>query len=241
MFVGEAALAEGLRIYAIGDIHGRADLLDAVLHRIEADLADNPVPSHKIITLGDYCDRGPDSATVIERLAALSADPEIICLMGNHDQKMLEFMEVPEEVAEPFLIYGGLQTLQSYGVDIARADTWANLSRAFIRRVPRAHKRFLGRLSLMHVEGDYLFVHAGLRPGIPIDRQSPDDLLWIREEFLLHQGSFGKVVVHGHTPYDRVDIQSNRINIDTRAYESGVLTCLVLEKTGHRLIQTGTE
>ncbi len=238
MFLGEAKLPDGLRTYAIGDVHGRADCLTELLEKIEADRAENPVSQSRIILLGDYTDRGPQSRKVIEILADRSADTDFVCLRGNHDQWFLNFLTDPDD-ADGFLHWGGIQTLESYGVNI-NGDFRANteLSRELARLVPPAHRRFLGKLKHWHEEGDFFFCHAGVRPGIPLQHQDPHDLMWIRGEFHAHKGSFGKVVIHGHTPQDSVDFRPNRINIDTRAYDTGVLTCLVLESAQSRLIQT---
>ncbi len=238
MFLGEASLPDGLRVYAIGDVHGRADCLSELLSAIDADQAENPVEKARIILLGDYTDRGPASRRVIETLVSRSGDSNFVCLRGNHDEWFFKFLSDPDE-GDGFLHWGGMQTLDSYGVDISgdhRSN--AELSRELARLVPPDHRRFLGRLKHWHVEGDFFFCHAGVRPSIPLEYQDPHDLMWIRGEFHAHKGSFGKVVVHGHTPQDSVDFRPNRINIDTRAYDTGILTCLVLEGSQSRLIQT---
>jgi serine/threonine protein phosphatase 1 len=238
MFRGEAALPPGERIYAIGDVHGRADCLTDLLARIDADRAENPVPASRIIMLGDYADRGPQSREVIAILADRCNGEDFVCLKGNHDEWFLRFLADPDE-DEGFLNWGGIQTLESYGVDLTGSlRSGAELARDLSRLVPAEHRRFLSRLPLWREEGDYFFCHAGVRPGVPLHFQDPRDLMWIRGEFHAHRGSYGKVVVHGHTPCERVDFQPNRINIDTRAFESGVLTALVLEGRETRLIQT---
>lgn len=238
MFLGEASLPDGLRIYAIGDIHGRADCLVELLDAIADDKKASPPALSKIVFLGDYTDRGPQSREVIGLLAARANASDFICLRGNHDQWFLEFLTHPDE-AEGFLHWGGIQTLQSYGVETGSDfPSSVELSRELSRRVPPDHRRFLSGLKHWHEEGDFFFCHAGVRPGISLHHQDPHDLMWIRGEFHAHRGSFGKVIVHGHTPHDEVDFRPNRINIDTRAFDTGVLTALVIEGSQTRLIQT---
>ncbi len=241
MFRGEAALPAGLRVYAIGDVHGRADCLAEILERIDADLAGNPVERKRIVMLGDYTDRGPASREVVEILSQKAGEADFICLRGNHDDWFLRFLTDPDE-SDGFLNWGGIQTLESYGVDLTGSiKSNAELARELARLVPATHRRFLSRLRYWHEEGDYFFCHAGVRPGIALQFQDPHDLIWIRGEFHAYKGSFGKVIVHGHTPQPQVDFQPNRINIDTRAFDTGVLTALVLEGTQQRLIQTGLD
>ncbi len=185
--------------------------------------------------LGDYTDRGPASREVVEILSKKAGRSDFICLRGNHDDWFLRFLTDPDE-SDGFLNWGGIQTLESYGVDLSGSiKSNAELARELARLVPAAHRRFLARLRYSHEEGDYFFCHAGVRPGIALQFQDPHDLMWIRGEFHAHKGSFGKVVVHGHTPQTAVDFQPNRINIDTRAFDTGVLTALVLEGTQQRL------
>lgn len=241
MLLDDSSLPEGLRVYAVGDVHGRADLLADIWSRIEADLAERPVERSRIVMLGDYTDRGPDSRKVVDMLAGrLEADPEFICLRGNHDDWLETFLFAPDEVGDSFLRWGGMETLASYGVDTAgQRRSHVELSRELKELMPASHRRFLSRLRRAHVEGDYFFVHAGVRPGIPLDEQDPHDLLWIRGEFHHHLGSFGKVIVHGHTPVDEVEVRRNRINLDTGAYASGVLSAVALEGRAYRFLQTG--
>ena len=239
MFVGEARLPPGLRIYAVGDVHGRADCLAVIFDLIADDRAQSPPVRSQIVMLGDYTDRGPHSMQVIETLADLTRDADFICLKGNHDQWLEEFLVAPEN-GDAFLYWGGMETLASYGVDFSSPrQSNAMLSRELGRKMPKKHRRFLGELRFQHVAGDYFFAHAGVRPGIPLEEQDPHDLMWIRDEFLLHEGDFGKVIVHGHTPGMDVDIRRNRINADSRAYETGRLSCIVLENDSHRILQTG--
>lgn len=236
------AVPDGMRLYAVGDIHGRADLLDAVLTRIEADGRD--FDGRKIIIfLGDYVDRGMDSKSVLDRLSAgPPAGFEAVYLKGNHEEAMLQFL-ADAEFGRTWKYYGGLETLHSYGVtDLIRSDDpreFENVRRRFADALPSAHKVFLDRLSISAEFGDYFFAHAGVRPGVPLNRQIEEDLLWIREEFLQSNSSFGKVVVHGHTPQEEAVFMPNRIGVDTGAYMTGVLTVLVLEGASRRLLQTG--
>lgn len=239
MVIGEASVPKGTRVYAIGDIHGCLEELNLVFEKIERDLLANPVRDHTILTVGDYCDRGPDSAGVIDALMGVARKHPTVFLRGNHDQRLLEFLDIPDETGDFFLTYGGIETLASYGVSAASHRDFRELSRMLRRSMPEEHVRFLDGLDLRHVMGDYLFVHAGIRPGIPIDRQSPRDLMWIRNEFLQFSGDHGLVVVHGHTISEKPEFARNRINIDTGAFASGRLTCLVLEDDQQRLIQTG--
>ena len=226
-----ARVPEGTRIYAIGDIHGRLDLLDEVLARVEADETEHP-GSHAIrVFLGDYIDRGPDSKLVIDRLIGLCAVRPTVCLMGNHEAYLQEFLKNPEILSE-WKHYGGLDTLLSYGlvptleVDARRQR---ELASDLDRVLPSSHREFFNDLKQYFICGDFFFVHAGVRPGICITQQSKDDLLWIRKEFLSSEDYFGKLVVHGHTPVLEPDVRPNRINIDTGAYATGRLTCLVIE------------
>ena len=228
----------GNRIYAVGDIHGRLDLLDEVIARIDADIAMHPASNAIRVFLGDYIDRGPDSKGVLDRLVNYCASQPAVCLMGNHEAYLREFVERPE-ILSIWRRYGGLDTLRSYGL----APKWGTdteeerkLAAEFDRLLPPSHREFLSNLKQYFICGDFFFVHAGVRPGISLIAQSEDDLFWIREEFLVCQADFGKVVVHGHTPVSEPDVRRNRINIDTGAYATGILTCLVLENDKIRFI-----
>lgn len=229
---------EGLRVYAVGDIHGRLDLLDPLLARIDADLDGHPTDASVQIFLGDYIDRGQASAQVIERLIRRAETFPTVCLKGNHEACLLEFLDNPE-VLTAWSRNGGLTTLMSYGVEPVLhtdVDTRSTLSDALGRAMPPHHHQFLATLPLTFGCGDFFFVHAGIRPGIPIARQREEDLLWIRDAFLCHEASFEKVVVHGHTPVMEPEIRTNRINIDTGAYATGRLTCLRLEGEDMRIL-----
>jgi serine/threonine protein phosphatase 1 len=222
---------EGIRIYAIGDIHGRADLLDQLLRRIDADIATHPTSRAIQIFLGDYIDRGSNSREVIDLLIARRRRQRVICLKGNHETYIHQFLKNPSVLSDWWQL-GGVNTLLSYGVAAPRNATdrqQQELANAFERALPDSHRRFFSSLPLTFTCGDFLFVHAGVRPGVPLSHQREHDLLWIRHDFLLHEDDFGKVVVHGHTPVRQPDIRLNRINIDTGAYATGTLTCLMLE------------
>jgi serine/threonine protein phosphatase 1 len=225
------SLPPNTRIYAIGDIHGRADLLDQIYERIEGDIGRDEPAGIEIVHLGDYVDRGPDSRGVIERIIAMSERHNVVTLKGNHEDILLRFFDNPESFRF-WQRLGAVETLVSYGLGpqvLSRGDDFGALSAALHAALPETHKQFLSRLPLTYECGDFLFVHAGLRPGIPVNRQSAEDLMTIRDDFLHHTERFEKFVIHGHTPVRSPDIRSNRINIDTGAYATGQLTCLVIE------------
>ena len=232
------ALPEGVRIYAIGDVHGRADLLDRLLSRIDADVAKRPAVRPIHLLVGDYIDRGPESRAVLDILINCSKGREMVFLRGNHDVFVEQFLSDPSVLGNWSKI-GGLETLMSYGLQPsinADAKGQKDLSHAFNAALPKSHRGFLGHLVSSFTCGNYFFVHAGVRPGVPLSKQRDDDMLWIRDDFLLHEEDFGKVIVHGHTPVREVDIRSNRINIDTGAYATGRLSCVVLEGTSVEII-----
>ena len=232
------SVPEGIRIYAIGDIHGRLDLLEAVLARVETDIVVNPALNPIRVFLGDYIDRGPDSRRVLDRLIDCCAAQPTVCLLGNHEVFLREFLKSPA-ILPIWRRCGGLATLASYGlapkIEVDDQSQQA-LASEFNRIFPSRHSDFLSSLQQYFICGDFFFVHAGVRPGICLTKQSEDDLLWIREDFLLCNDTFGKFVVHGHTPVLEPDIRPNRINIDTGAYVTGRLTCLVLESDTMRFI-----
>lgn len=230
------AVPEGLALYAVGDIHGRADLLDRLHRAIRADAETRGAAERRIVYLGDYIDRGADSAGVVDRLV----DGPLpgfgaVHLCGNHEDFLLRFL-TDESVAPHWLHNGGDATLASYG--LAAEGDWTRLQRNLRRALPRRHLAFLEGLALTHAAGDYLFVHAGIRPGLPLDRQRREDLLWIRGEFLDSTAPHGPIVVHGHSIAHDVEFRANRIGIDTGAYMTGRLTGLALEGGERRLIQT---
>jgi serine/threonine protein phosphatase 1 len=221
----------GRRVYAVGDVHGRADLLSALLMRIDEDLASRPNSDSIHVFLGDYIDRGPNSRQVIDLLIARRQTHHTMFLKGNHEDCILRFLKDPNILTD-WKAIGGLDTILSYGVaptGYQDSGSHHRIAAELAEAMPESHHRFLRSLALSYTVGDFFFAHAGVRPGIPLAAQSPQDLLWIREDFLWHEEDFGKVVVHGHTPAKEPDIRGNRINIDTGAYATGRLTCLVLE------------
>jgi serine/threonine protein phosphatase 1 len=223
-----ASLPRETRIYAVGDIHGRADLLDETIARIDEDLERRPTKYTVEVYLGDYVDRGPDSKSVIDLLAVRLVQNGAVCLRGNHEALMEAFLQDPAEL-QSWLPLGALQTFASYGISLRSRATAADLHRSFVAALPRTHELFLQCLRNSFRCGDFLFVHAGIRPGLPIELQDSNDMLWIRDEFLNSRQDHGVFVVHGHTPVPHPDIHHNRINIDTGAWRSGTLTCIAIE------------
>ena len=222
---------EGMRIYAIGDIHGRADLLIDTLGRIDADLTKSPTDVSIEVYLGDYIDRGPASREVIDLLVERKGKVRSVFLKGNHEIYFTGFVSNPT-ILEDWQRLGGLETLMSYGITPtinAHPTTQASLAAALNRALPDSHRKFVADLELSFHCGDFFFVHAGVRPGIPLTKQKEDDLLWIRRDFLVSEDDFGKIIVHGHTPVAEPEIRQNRINIDTGAYATGRLTCIKIE------------
>ena len=241
-FLGDATLPEGLRVYAIGDIHGCLDRLRHLHDAIDADMALWPAGDHRLIHCGDYVDRGSDSSGVVAYLMGLMAKRDnVACLKGNHEQHMLQFLTDPGSVADVWLTYGGSETLASYGVSRGTLETTvdglAELRDMFEAAVPQDHLAFLRNLPTSLSLGDFLFAHAGILPGVAVDQQNDRDLMWIRRKFLDDERDHGAVVVHGHTPVDEPEIRPNRINIDTGAVYGGDLTCLVIEGTDIRFLK----
>ncbi len=241
-----AEVPEGLRIYAVGDIHGRTDLLDAMIDMIERDNSERAKARTLLIFLGDYIDRGPNSSGVIERLVhGIPPHLEPHFLKGNHEDFLLKFLRDPL-LGPVWLQNGGDATLMSYRVppfnwreafslDVSR---WSKLALDLEDKLPADHRAFLEGLKLSVRFQDYFFVHAGVRPGVPLDRQSADDLLWIRTEFLQWPHDFGAVVVHGHTPVSWPEDHVNRIGIDTYAFSTGHLTAVGLEGSRRWFLST---
>lgn len=238
----QAATPERMRIYAIGDVHGRFDLLQQMHRMIAAEIMRDQPDDWRVIHLGDYVDRGPQSAQALDCLAKLTVrDPRYIALMGNHDEGMLDFLDDPTS-SQIFLEFGGRETATSYGVALNASSRHALLEshRELLSVIPEKHIGLLRSLQRSVAFGDYFFCHAGVRPGIALDAQDPHDLIWIRREFLNHTGLFDKVIVHGHTPHHEPEWHPNRINLDTMAFATGRLTALVMEGREKRFLVAQT-
>jgi serine/threonine protein phosphatase 1 len=239
-----ACVPPGVCVYAIGDIHGRADLLEELHRLIELDAAQLTPGTDKLaVYVGDYVDRGLESRQVIDLLIDRPLRGfRTVHLLGNHDAWLLSFLAEPS-IGPSWLRYGGDATLLSYGVRMGKLvddiEYYGKLQTILSHRIPSQHVEFLQSLELNYETGDYLFVHAGVRPSLALDRQTADDLLWIREPFLSSRHDFGKVVVHGHTVDAAPIVRANRIGIDTGACWTGCLTCLVLEERSLRFLSTG--
>jgi serine/threonine protein phosphatase 1 len=232
-------LAE-VRIYAIGDIHGRLDLLNELLARITSDIALRPTARPLYVFLGDYIDRGPSSRETIDRLIEHGKAHESVFLKGNHELIAIKCLS-DRGLFDQWLRFGGLETLVSYGVlgeTLANGKQIAELQSAFHGALPQAHFRFFRDLKNSFECGDFFFAHAGVKPNVELSRQKENDLLWIRGEFLTSKDDFGKIVVHGHTPAREIEVGPNRINIDTGAFATGRLSCLVLEGEELSVIDT---
>ena len=230
---------EGTRVYAVGDIHGRVDLLSRLKQFVHEDAYARQAPRNVIVYVGDYIDRGENSAQVID---CLLDEPlpgfESIHLLGNHEESLVQFLG-DIQVGPAWLAYGGSATLMSYGVALPQSDRDLVRVQGELRAaLPARHLDFMRALKLTHVEGDYFFTHAGVRPGVALTAQEPQDLLWIRDVFLSSTADFGKIVVHGHSITDAPDVRRNRIGIDTGAFASGKLTCLVLQGQDLAFLQT---
>jgi serine/threonine protein phosphatase 1 len=235
-----AALPPGTRIYAIGDIHGRADLLRTLLGKVDADRESSPVERTIAVFLGDYIDRGPSSKDVLDVMLDYRANFESVFLMGNHEKFALDFLQ-NHSVLEAWRSCGGLETLLSYGLRpsfSSSAGESLRLSRELAESMPSEHLGFLKSLQLYFQSGEFLFVHAGVRTRVKLKDQDEKDLLWIRDEFLEYQKPFERFVVHGHTPVRTPDLQTNRLNIDTGAFATGRLTCAAIEESTIRLLST---
>ncbi|QLC25481.1 serine/threonine protein phosphatase [Parasphingopyxis algicola] len=236
-----SAPPSGERLYAIGDIHGRFDLFETLLGKIEADDAEGRAADTTIILLGDLIDRGPESAAVVEHALSWSAgfaDMEV--LLGNHEASMLAVLAGETRWLDSWLGYGGRETLASYGVpsDLLDMGASADIARAVQSHIPDSHAQWLKDRPLSLRRGDYLFAHAGIRPGRALAAQEARDLLWIRSEFLDSEDDHGAVVVHGHSITPQPEERHNRIGIDTGAYFSDTLTALCLEGGERRFIQS---
>lgn len=228
-----------LTVYAIGDVHGRDDLLARLLPMIEKDRALAPQRRALLVFLGDYVDRGLQSRQVIERLATQNfAGFETVFLRGNHEAAMLDFLRSPDEGAG-WYAFGGTATLQSYGVPPRGGPgAFAETAQRLAAALPARHREFLGQSLLWHRVGDVVFVHAGIERGVPLSEQREEVLLWVREPFLSDPAADGLLVVHGHTITRAPEVRSNRVGIDTGAYATGKLTCLVLAEGQGRFLQS---
>jgi serine/threonine protein phosphatase 1 len=225
------------RIYVIGDIHGRLDLLEQMIGEIRRD-NDEHQGEGLTVTLGDYVDRGPDSCGVLDCLARNPFATPYVALKGNHEELFENFLR-NATFGSDWRRLGGLETLNSYGVSVARlmvGKSYEEAAEQLKAVMPSEHINFLASLRTSLDVGNYFCCHAGIRPGIPFERQSEHDLLWIREEFLNSQIDFGKIVVHGHTPVEQPEVLPNRINVDTGAFATGRLTCVVLEGDRQRFL-----
>ena len=233
-------------IYAIGDIHGRLDLLDRIHQAIIDDASQRAASRRQVVYLGDYVSRGPDSAGVIDRVRDWFPDGfSRIALKGNHEDLLLRFLDGEIDTGRHWLDFGGLEAMTAYGMDIpdreARDDASViALGKELALRLPVLHLDFLHDLQISHTAGDYFFVHGGVRPGIPLQEQSERDCLWIRKTFLHSEADHGAIVVHGHCISEEPEVRRNRIGIDTGAYRSGILTCLVLDGATRSFLQTAS-
>jgi serine/threonine protein phosphatase 1 len=236
------AAPERQRAYAIGDIHGRLDLLDELLDKLEEDNRRRPQAKVTIVFLGDLIDRGAQSAQVVERLRRYRpAFAGTVFLMGNHEEVLLRILAGETGIVADWLKFGGAECLRSYGVDPADLQyrSTSDVPRILRQAIPREHLKFLASFVDTASFEDYLFVHAGIRPGVSLSHQVPQDLRWIRLPFLDDDRDHGRIVVHGHTITDAIDVRANRIGLDTGAYRSGVLSALGVEGEERWFLQTG--
>lgn len=239
----DAAGPPGMRLYAIGDVHGRLDLLEEMHARIGREIERDRPDDWRIIHVGDYIDRGPQSRGVISTLRRLVRDDKrFVALGGNHDAGMVEFLGRPEKDGL-FALHGGRETALSYGVEADFSSAWLarQAADALLAAMPESHVDFLTNLPRSIAFGDFFFCHAGVRPGVPLAEQNPEDLIWIRETFLKWPHPHEKVIVHGHTPTSEPEIMPNRVNVDTGAWMSGVLTAIAIDGKVKRLLQVGKE
>lgn len=238
--LGDACIPPGQRVYAIGDVHGCLNELMLMLQMIDEERRAEPDLNHKIVFLGDYVDRGPSSKRVVTELMCLERrDPAVTCLRGNHDVAMAHFLDDPQRTGNWYFSNGAVATLRSYGMrEPGSRPDYSWIAAITMQMVSWFHRTWMSTRPLTTTIGDYLFCHAGIRPGVPLDQQSERDLMWIRDEFHRHTKPHDKVIVHGHSARREVDVQSNRINIDTTCVQTGVLTALVLQGKDWRLLQT---
>ncbi len=235
-------IPDNQRIYCIGDIHGCAHLLQQLHEKILSDASDYS-GKKTIVYLGDYIDRGEQSQQVIEMLVSSPLPGfEPVYLQGNHEQVMLSFIEFPEASAA-WISFGGREALNSYGIPLAHIPgkrEIPELAKRLDNKLPDAHREFLQNCKYSWQCGSYYFVHAGIQPGVALDKQDPEDQLWIREEFIESKKDHGAIIVHGHSITDEPQLLPKRSGIDTGAFKTGVLTCLVMEGQDQRLLQTGS-
>jgi serine/threonine protein phosphatase 1 len=234
------SLPAGVRIYAVGDIHGRLDLLNELLMRIHDDIASRPTIRPVSIFLGDYIDRGPSSRETIDRLMEHAETSESVFLKGNHEQIAINCLR-DRALFDHWMRLGGVETLLSYGISpkgYSDEGQIVRLQAAFHDALPQTHFRFFRDLQNSFACGDFFFAHAGVKPNVELSDQKESDLLWIRKEFLSSNADFGKIVVHGHTPTREIEVGPNRINIDTGAFATGRLTCLVIDESSLSVIDT---
>ena len=237
----EPALPEDLRIYCIGDVHGRDDLLLEIHEKINEDAGDFS-GQIVIVYIGDFVDRGMYSKEVVEILIGHPfPDFDCIYLRGNHEQTLLDFLQ-EASVGPAWLSFGGQATLASYGAAVTKIPTrreeFVEIQRSLREKLPRSHLEFINKTKLSYTAGSYFFVHAGVNPKYSLARQQPEDLMWIRDQFISSNKHYEKIIVHGHTVTDEPELLPNRIGIDTGAYASGRLTCLVLQGEQQRVFQT---
>ncbi|TMV05888.1 metallophosphoesterase [Brucella haematophila] len=235
----DACGPQNIRLYAIGDVHGRFDLLQDMHGLIRADLDHRPVHDWRIIHLGDYIDRGPQSKEVLDFLIdAARHDPRILSLLGNHDEGFLNYLATGD-TAGIFALHGGVETGLSYGVELDFSDTdkARRSHEALVKAVPQAHIDCIRAMPRWLSFGDFFFCHAGVDPALPLEEQDPDDLIWIRTLFLKWTDPLAKVIIHGHTPQGAVDVQPNRVNLDTYAWKSGLLSAIAIDGVEKRFIE----
>ncbi|CAN7512147.1 hypothetical protein Brsp04_02552 [Brucella sp. NBRC 12952] len=230
---------EGIRLYAIGDVHGRLDLLQDIHGLIHADIDRNPTHDWRIIHLGDYIDRGPGSKGVLDFLIHASThDPRILSLIGNHDDGFLRYLATGDTNGI-FALHGGSDTARSYGVEVDYMDPASAAAgyRQLVDNVPQAHVDYIRSMPSSVSFGDFFFCHAGVNPAVSLDTQDRDDLMWIRTLFLKWTDPLEKVIIHGHTPQSAIDVQPNRVNLDTYAWKSGKLSAIVIDGLEKRFLE----
>lgn len=236
-----AAIPPGQRVYAIGDVHGRRDLLERLLAMIEEDETTRGGARTTLVFLGDLIDRGPDSAGVLDLLSLLAAErDDVHFLMGNHEEVFLHALAGDERAIRFFCRIGGRETILSYGVTQGQFKQleYHDLLLELASRVPAHHRTLLDSMEDVVTIGDYAFVHAGIRPGVALDQQKKTDLRWIRDTFLAHAGPFERMIIHGHTITEEVEVQPNRIGVDTGAFTTGRLTAIGLQGDERWFLQT---